>query len=189
MAKFDQNSKILAKYPNFNPKNINKKQLNFPSKTIMTIQREGAIPIGVRHIEAIIRMAEARAKMSLRDHVSDADLDAAIAATVSSFVATQKFSFMRAMRKRFQRFLCVAADFEALLFHVLTELFREEQQFRGFLAERAAGALPERLEVERAEFEEKAKRLEIFDVEPFYRCERFLEVFGLDVKAGRIWKK
>jgi DNA replication licensing factor MCM2 len=36
------------------------------------------VPIAVRHIESVMRMAEAHAKMHLRDHVRDDDLNAAI---------------------------------------------------------------------------------------------------------------
>jgi DNA replication licensing factor MCM2 len=38
----------------------------------------GGVPIAVRHIESVMRMAEAHAKMHLRDHVRDDDLNAAI---------------------------------------------------------------------------------------------------------------
>ena len=35
----------------------------------------GGVPITVRHIESIMRMAEAHAKMHLREYVRDDDLD------------------------------------------------------------------------------------------------------------------
>jgi DNA replication licensing factor MCM2 len=40
------------------------------------------VPIAVRHIESIMRMAEATARMSLRDYVRDDDVDFAIKASV-----------------------------------------------------------------------------------------------------------
>ena len=42
----------------------------------------GGIPIAVRHIESVMRMAEASAKMHLRDHVRDDDIDVAIKVSV-----------------------------------------------------------------------------------------------------------
>jgi DNA replication licensing factor MCM2 len=42
----------------------------------------GGVPIAVRHIESIMRMAEATARMSLRDYVRDDDVDFAIKASV-----------------------------------------------------------------------------------------------------------
>jgi len=39
--------------------------------------QSGGVPIVVRHIESIMRMAEAHAKMHLREYVRDDDVDAA----------------------------------------------------------------------------------------------------------------
>lgn len=38
----------------------------------------GGVPIAVRHIESVMRMAEASARMHLRDHVREDDIDLAI---------------------------------------------------------------------------------------------------------------
>ena len=38
----------------------------------------GGIPIAVRHIESVLRMSEAYAKIHLRDHVRSEDIDFAI---------------------------------------------------------------------------------------------------------------
>jgi cell division protein FtsX len=44
------------------------------------------VPIAVRHIESIIRMSEAHAKMHLRDHVRDDDVNVAISVMLHSFL-------------------------------------------------------------------------------------------------------
>ncbi|MEE6502161.1 hypothetical protein FKM82_004425 [Ascaphus truei] len=59
----------------------------------------GSIPITVRHIESMIRMAEAHARMHLRDYVVEDDVNMAIRVMLESFIDTQKFSVMRSMRK------------------------------------------------------------------------------------------
>jgi len=46
----------------------------------------GGIPIAVRHIESVIRMSEAWAKMHLRDHVRTDDIDNAIEMLLNSFL-------------------------------------------------------------------------------------------------------
>lgn len=58
----------------------------------------GSIPITVRHIESIIRCAEAHAKLHLRDIVQNQDVDMAIRVILESFVDTQKFSVMKTMK-------------------------------------------------------------------------------------------
>lgn len=62
-------------------------------------QATGSIPITVRHIESMIRMAEAHARMHLRDYVLEDDVNMAIRVMLESFIDTQKFSVMRSMRK------------------------------------------------------------------------------------------
>lgn len=59
----------------------------------------GSLPITVRHIESMIRMAEASAKMHLRDHVREEDVNLAIRMMLESFVDTQKYSVMKSMRQ------------------------------------------------------------------------------------------
>lgn len=63
------------------------------------LQATGSIPITVRHIESMIRMAEAHAKIHLRDYVLEDDVNMAIRVMLESFIDTQKFSVMRSMRK------------------------------------------------------------------------------------------
>lgn len=46
----------------------------------------GGIPIGVRHIESVLRMSEAHAKMHLRDYVRADDIDQAIDMLLESFL-------------------------------------------------------------------------------------------------------
>lgn len=47
----------------------------------------------------MIRMAEAHARMHLRDYVMEDDVNMAIRVMLESFIDTQKFSVMRSMRK------------------------------------------------------------------------------------------
>ena len=59
----------------------------------------GSIPITVRHIESIVRMSEAHAKMHLRDHVRADDIDLAIRVMLESFISAQKYSVMNHLKK------------------------------------------------------------------------------------------
>jgi len=49
-------------------------------------QAIGGIPIGVRHIESMLRMSEAHAKMHLREYVKSEDINVAIKMLLDSFL-------------------------------------------------------------------------------------------------------
>ncbi|MCJ1374465.1 MCM DNA helicase complex subunit [Loxospora ochrophaea] len=76
----------------------------------------GAYPITVRHLEAIMRIAEAFCKMRLSEYCSAADIDRAIAVTVDSFVASQKVACKKALARAFAKYV-----FSFLLFFGVLE--------------------------------------------------------------------
>jgi DNA replication licensing factor MCM2 len=88
----------------------------------------GGIAIGARHIESIIRMSEAHARMHLRDIVRDDDVDVAISLMLESFIQSQKFSISRMIRKRFAGYLTYRGDVNTLLMHVIGRLEKEQVQ-------------------------------------------------------------
>ena len=65
----------------------------------LSLQRTGSVPITVRHIESLIRISEAHARMHLRDYVLDEDVNMAIRVMLESFIDTQKYAVMRTMKK------------------------------------------------------------------------------------------
>ncbi|KAI9734631.1 MAG: MCM DNA helicase complex subunit [Cirrosporium novae-zelandiae] len=64
----------------------------------------GALPITVRHLEAIMRISEAFSKMRLGDYCTSQDIDRAIAVTVDSFVGSQKVSCKKALARAFAKY-------------------------------------------------------------------------------------
>ncbi|EEH47383.2 MCM DNA helicase complex subunit MCM2 [Paracoccidioides brasiliensis Pb18] len=64
----------------------------------------GAYPITVRHLEAIMRIAEAFCKMRLSDYCTAQDIDRAIAVTVDSFISSQKVSCKKALARAFAKY-------------------------------------------------------------------------------------
>jgi DNA replication licensing factor MCM2 len=85
---------MLKKYLIFSKRFIKPKLSEIDQDKITSfyadIRREssvvGGIPIAVRHIESVIRMAEAYAKIHLRDHVRSDDIDNAIEMLLESFL-------------------------------------------------------------------------------------------------------
>ena len=59
----------------------------------------GSFPITVRHLESMIRMAEASAKMALREYVRADDIDLAISVAVESSVNAQKMSIKKTLQR------------------------------------------------------------------------------------------
>jgi DNA replication licensing factor MCM2 len=89
----------------------------------------GGIPITVRHIESMIRMAEASARMHLRDYVRSDDIDLSIRVVLDSFIGAQKFSVMKSLRKSFSHYITLKKDHFSLLLYILQTLFREAETF------------------------------------------------------------
>jgi len=85
----------------------------------------GGIPIAVRHIESVLRMSEAHAKMHLRDYVRTDDIDFAINMLLDSFLQSQKASVARALSKKFEPFKKKQADVNSLLLHILNKIAKE----------------------------------------------------------------
>lgn len=109
----------------------------------------GSIPITVRHVESMIRIAEAHARMHLRDFVRNDDVDMAIRVTLTSFIESQKFSVMKTMKRRFQRYLNFKRDNNELLMFVLQQLLRDTLSFH---QARTGEDMPDVLELELEEF-------------------------------------
>lgn len=144
----------------------------------------GGVPIAVRHIESIMRLAEAHAKMHLRDYVRDDDMDASIAMMLQSFITAQKFSVRRQLRRSFAKFLSSGEDRAHLLLHILQGMMRNEQIYQTVrLRQRGQGldAIDD-LEVPLSEFEGKARERRIYDVTEFCSSEAFRDAgYLLDI--------
>ena len=83
----------------------------------------GGVSVAVRHIESMIRMSEASARMHLRDHVRDEDVDVAISTLLHSVIESQKFSVAQSMRKKFAQYLTHKKDAHELLLFELRRAF------------------------------------------------------------------
>lgn len=99
------------------------------SRLFADLRRESlataSFPITVRHLESMIRMAEASAKMHLREYVRADDIDLAIQVAVGSFVNAQKTSIKKTLERGFRKYLSHAKDHEELLAFLLGQLVKE----------------------------------------------------------------
>eukprot|EP00735_Rhodelphis_limneticus_P001205 TRINITY_DN1177_c0_g1::TRINITY_DN1177_c0_g1_i1::g.17246::m.17246 TRINITY_DN1177_c0_g1::TRINITY_DN1177_c0_g1_i1::g.17246 ORF type:complete len:897 (-),score=274.08,sp/P49736/MCM2_HUMAN/51.94/0.0,MCM/PF00493.18/7.3e-136,MCM2_N/PF12619.3/1.8e-27,MCM2_N/PF12619.3/3.4e+03,MCM_N/PF14551.1/6.2e-16,MCM_N/PF14551.1/9.3e+02,Mg_chelatase/PF01078.16/14,Mg_chelatase/PF01078.16/9.4e-06,AAA_5/PF07728.9/0.00084,AAA_3/PF07726.6/6.3e+03,AAA_3/PF07726.6/2.2e+03,AAA_3/PF07726.6/0.0019,AAA_3/PF07726.6/4.6e+03,AAA/PF len=93
-------------------------------------ERGGAMPLVPRHLESMIRISEAHAKMRLRHEVESLDTDFAISVMVSSFINSQKFSVQKQLRNSFRQYLTTNRDYNIVLFNLLKERTREMMRYQ-----------------------------------------------------------
>jgi len=125
---------LLRKYIMYAKENIHPKLHDMNqdkvAKMYAQLRREsmatGSVPITVRHVESVIRLSEAHAKMHLRNHVTDEDVSMAIRVTLESFIQTQKFSVTRQMRRNFNRYLSYKKNNDQLLLYLLKQCISEQ---------------------------------------------------------------
>lgn len=147
----------------------------------------GSFPITVRHLESMIRMAEASAKMHLREYVRADDIDLAIQVMVGSFVGAQKMSIKKTLERvspaplhyhkrieadgtqGFRKYVHRTSDTDELLAFVLGQLVKEKVQ----LFRNQRGENPDAVQVKVAQLETRSKELEIYDVQPFLKSKLF----------------
>ncbi|KAJ3553567.1 hypothetical protein NM688_g3539 [Phlebia brevispora] len=143
----------------------------------------GSYPITVRHLESMIRMAEASAKMALREYVRADDIDLAISVTVGSFVNAQKMSIKKTLERGFRKYLSQARDHEELLSFILGQIIKEKVRYYQLQKHQQ----PELVTVKVSELEERAKDHDIYDVAPFLRSKLFT-ANGYKLQDGTISK-
>lgn len=156
------------------------------SRLFADLRREsaatGSFPITVRHLESMIRMAEASARMSLREYVRADDIDLAISVAVESFVNAQKISIKRTLQRvrlplplvfdrggtllnlrtqqGFRKYLTQARDHEELLSFLLGQIVKEKARF--FQLQRHQQ--PELVTVNTSELEERVCDCVVLDM-------------------------
>ncbi|CDW86911.1 mcm2 3 5 family protein [Stylonychia lemnae] len=101
------------------------------------IRRESSlvqgIPIAVRHIESVLRMAEAHAKLHLRDYVRIDDIDLAIEMLLESFLQSQKLSVARHLAKRFEQYKTKKSDPNQILIHLLKKMVSDRALYDKYI--------------------------------------------------------
>lgn len=252
---------LLRKYIVYAKKNVRPKLQDIDQDKIAKLYSElrreslatGSIPITVRHIESMIRMAEAHARMHLREHVREDDVNMvraparrhmlprfqdplafafaliltghspwaaiprgtvplppvqgrhpavslssvfltvahvgpvqAIRVMLTSFIESQKYSVMKNMQHVFQKYISYKRDSNDLLFFILSQLVRETLNYH---QSRYEEDVPDTLELDLAEFKQRAKQLSVHDLTPFFESEQFTShQFAVDTAKSVILK-
>nr|XP_023028315.1 DNA replication licensing factor Mcm2-like [Leptinotarsa decemlineata] len=168
---------MLKKYLVYARENIHPKLQNMDQDKVANIYSQlrqeslatGSLPITVRHIESMIRMSEAHAKMHLREYVQEDDVNMAVRMVLESFVETQKYSVMKSMRQVFRRYLLFKKDHSELLFYILRQLVQDQLTFQRSVTEMETLTI----EIDENDLIDKARQIDIHDLKPFYHSRIF----------------
>ena len=111
--------------------------------------KHGGISITVRHMESILRLAEAHAKIYLKTFVTDADLSVAIALFLRSYLNTQKYSLKTSLERKFSRYLTADFQPQQVIHHKLSQFL---SMTRSFERQLTGGIEPVTIDVNYSDF-------------------------------------
>ncbi|OAG33606.1 DNA replication licensing factor MCM2 [Nematocida sp. ERTm5] len=126
---------ILRKYIAYARERITPRIEKFDTERISslyaTLRKESSIargiPITVRHVESMVRIAEASARMHLREVVMQADIDMAVEVVLDSFCRTQKTAVRRQLQMKFKKYLPKKEDSLISSISLIKSLFAREE--------------------------------------------------------------
>ena len=133
----------------------------------------GGVPIAVRHVESLMRMAEAHAKLHLRDYVREDDVNSAIGVLLESFIQAQKFSVQKQLRRNFDRYTSTSDSHYAILLQLLQELFRNEAMYQSIRSNNKDNNNNQNLEVTLQEFTVRAHEKRLYELQSFLSSTEF----------------
>merc|ERR1719261_1859618 len=181
---------LLKNYIVFARKNVfpkvtsmdKEKLANFYKQIRQEAFKSGGAPMTARHLESIIRLAEANARIELREHVLPKDLDHAIGIMFESFTQSQKHQVAEELRQKFRRYINHATPAADQVTSLLERIFRDRtEQLR---LSRPGGVSPEISEVavDMAEIVRQVERadIELDEVHNFMRTPRFRQHFRVE---------
>uniref|UniRef100_A0A6M2EMQ9 DNA replication licensing factor MCM2 n=1 Tax=Populus davidiana TaxID=266767 RepID=A0A6M2EMQ9_9ROSI len=143
------------------------------------------VPIAVRHIESMIRMSEAHARMHLRQHVTEEDVDIAISVLLNSFISTQKYGVQRALQKSFRKYITYKMDYNRMLLNLLQEIVNRALRFEEIISGSASGLT--HIDVKVDDLLNMAEERGISDLRPFFSSTDFSAAnFKLDEERRMI---
>jgi len=130
---------LLRKYIAYAKKRVHPKIAELDKEKLANFYKDirasafnsGGAPMTARHVDSIIRMAEASARLELREHVTARDLDIAIGVMLESFIQSQKHQVAEELRQKFRRYIAQATPVADQIMALLEKMFKNrEDQLR-----------------------------------------------------------
>ena len=185
----DQN--FLKKYILYSKKNFKPRMTmicgkileNFYIKLREQSKKSSGLNIVVRHLESLIRLSTASAKLHLRNEVTEKDCHISIGILLNSFIKSQKPSIAQNLKKKFTSFLKRVESNNSKLAYILNTLMNQQILYKRIKMKRS---LEEKSEVKipMSEFVSMAKENVICKFDGFLRSDYFKENFELEVVSG-----
>jgi DNA replication licensing factor MCM2 len=181
---------LLRSYIQFAKASCRPSAANIDESTIVQLyselrqqSKQGGIPITVRHMESIIRLSEAHAKLFLREYVTDEDVSAATGLFLRSFLGAQKYSVKQALEKKFSKYLDSDVEPSQLLHHRLRTLVLTARAFERQLS---GGIEPTIVSVDCAELQSSIQGLNITSeaISKYYQSAMFQSLYSLVIENG-----
>ena len=146
--------------------------------------RHGGVPITVRHLESVIRLSEAHAKLHLRDFVTDDDVSCASALFLRCFMASQKYSQRSALERKFRRYLESDIEPMQLLHYRLKALVRQQ---RAVMRQMSYGVEPVTVTIDAADFDAATTSVNVSRdaANKYFESTLFTDEFELVCDAGQ----
>lgn len=147
-------------------------------------KKGGGIPVTVRHLESILRLSEAHARLHLREFVTDSDVSAAMALFLRCFLQTQKYSMRHALEVRFRQFLESDIEPQHLILNRLKGLVHQVRSWERSIS----GVEPTSVHVPSSDLEDAVKTMNVGQeaVLRFYESDLFrANGFALEKERGQ----
>lgn len=120
---------------------------------------ESGVKIVVRHLESMLRLSEAFARMRLGDYVRDDDVNRAISLFLNCFLQTLPHKRSQEMKKRYMDFLVLEKQHNDVIIHVLGTLTEQERRARQYHKDFAYDTI----EIQYDELLQAAEQYKIYD--------------------------
>lgn len=158
-----------------------KKLENFYVKLREESKKSSGLKIMVRHLESLIRLSTASAKLHLRKTVTERDCDIAISVLLSSFIKSQKPSIAEVIKRKFSVYLKKSSSSNSKLAYILNNLVN---QYITYSKIRNDSDLNESnmVKVPYNEFVTVAKDNQIHELKYFLDSDYFISNFFLEIE-------
>ncbi|KEG14101.1 minichromosome maintenance (MCM) complex subunit [Trypanosoma grayi] len=174
---------LLRKYILYAKAHCHPRVSNIDANTIARLYTElrqeskhGGLAITVRHMESVIRLSEAHARLHLRDFVRDEDVSAAISLFLRCFIQTQKYSLRSAMENRFRKYFDSDTEPLPLIQHHIKVAV---QSIRTFERQMSGGVEPTKVRIDVSQLEHCTTSVSKESLNAFFESEEFRREYTL----------